>query len=304
MPSKRIIFARYSTNLEKLDSQLQGKYACPLTLRLFDEASLDKLSLEHCIPNGLGKPCFVLTDIKANNSSGSEIDAHLHRMVKHIELLRDGVGTAATRLKMGNAMVGATFSQSMIGELQHIHFQIEKKTSDPREIESLQRAAELGELPSEMSLFFHPIDNFDQRRAYIALLKAAYLVLFYRLGYSFILNPVFQQIRHQITNPEEDILPMPKIVIVAKENLPGDLFWVKEPKELFAFGCELSLSKTVTSNMSLFRVFLPCSHGSTEAWRTVESGDQTYSFIPGDIDYIENPRVWIEYHPVDEKATD
>lgn len=293
MASKQTIFARYSTNLAKLDSSLMGKYACPLTLRLFDEGSLGSLSLEHCIPNRLGKSCFVLTEKKANNSAGREIDAHLHRMLKQIEFFRDGVGTAAVRLRMGDSILGATFSQNVVGDSRQCNFQIETRTSNPSEIEASQLAAERGELPNEIPVYFHPNDSFDQRRAYIALLKSAYLVYFYRLGYSFILNPVFQQIRHQITHPEKDILPMPKIVVAVKENLPSDLFWVKEPEELFAFGCELSLSKTATSSTSLFRVFLPCSNGSTEGWRTVESGNQTYSFIPDDIDYIEDPRIWI-----------
>ena len=220
-------------------------------------------------------------------------------MLRHIEFFRDGTGEAAVRLEMGAAVVGATFSRDLGGDTHHSHFQIEIRTSNPSEIEASRLAGERGELPSEMTIRFHSRDQFDRRRANIALLKSAYLMLFYRLGYSFIMNPVFQQVRRQIANPEDDILPMSKIVVAANEELPSELFWVKEPEELFAFGCQLSLSKGTSDKRTLFRAVLPCSQSSTEGWRRVERSNQTYCFISSEIDYIENPRVWIEYHRVD-----
>lgn len=294
MPSKQRIFDRYSENLAKFASQFQGRYACPLTLQLFEESNLDALSLEHCIPDGLGDDYFVLTDKKANNLAGSELDTHLHRMLRHIEFFRDGVGEIPIRMRIGDSVVGATFTRDMTTAKPHSHFQIETKTSNPKEIEEAQQTAAGGEFPREMPLFFHPNNRFDDRRAKVALLKAAYLMLFRELGYSLILHPAFQSVRRQIAEPDEDILPVSTLVVAVRECLPRPIFWVKEPADLFAFGCEFSITKGENSNPTLFRVLLPCSQHSANCWRKTSKGNHVYCFLRQDIDYIVNPRVWIE----------
>lgn len=294
MVSKKHIFDRFSSNLAKVFPGAAGQYACPLTLRLFGQEDIDQLSFEHCIPNGLGPKRFVLTEEKANNSAGSDIDAHLHRMIGHLEFIRDAVGSVTVRMQTGEVEVGADFTRDTSGDSVKNDLRIDASRSDPKAIETAQQAAERGDYPSELRLRLHSNHSFVDRRAKIALIKTAYLMMFRELGYSLILHPSFQPIRQQIANPSDDILPVDKIAIVVKENLPQPVFWVKEPEHLFAYGYDFALQKNANAKPTGFRVFLPCSTQSAEHWRTAQPINHQYGFLRPDIDYIENPQTWIE----------
>ncbi len=291
MAKKEAIFDRYAANLAKVHPELEGTYRCPLTLRDFSKDQIDELSREHCIPAGLGPERIVLTDERANNEAGSKIEASLHRWIRYIEFCRDGVGAYPLRMSMGDAELGVTFTRD---EETGMHFQIEKTVSNPQHIADAQKAAEKGNLPETMPLRFHRNDGFNERYAKIALLKAAYLMLFRQLGYSLILHRAFDPVRGQIREPSDSILPVEKLVLIVNGSLPRPLFWVHKPEYLFAWGYEFHVTKDENAQPTICRVCLPCSPYSASCWADIEKEQQvSFRFPRTDVDYLSNPREWI-----------
>ena len=75
------LFDRFSAELNSLRPEAAGQYCCPLCLNLFERAEADQLlTLEHIIPDGLGRRLWALTCKRCNNDvGGAKLDSHLHK---------------------------------------------------------------------------------------------------------------------------------------------------------------------------------------------------------------------------------
>jgi hypothetical protein len=302
MADKYAMFDRYARNLEGFVPAYRGGYGCPLSMSLFMREAIGagELTEEHCIPKGLGRNITVLTAKHANNEAGAEIDAHLHRMIMHDEVFRDGVGVLSGRFVCGEYNVGVDFTRDMTGSAPHNHFRIsgDPRRSADRQVAALQKyakqAAESNTLNDEMMFRPHPHSFGDRWLARVALLKAGYLLLFRQFGYPYILDGLLNAVRGQISNPRNAIPPLEKTVYEMKaEDYREGTLLVTEPEELMAYIVWLQLQKDPRATPRYFGVILPATPRTFDVWKDTEAQTLSVRVVRGDVDYIEHPRPFL-----------
>lgn len=295
-PQPETVFDRYAASLQKVFDGFKGCYCCPLTLAIVPRERIDVLSLEHCVPDGLGTTPFVLTLKQANNLAGSKIDFHLHRYLRHKEFFQDGIGRYEVRLLFGEQSLGATYTRRVGPSGTASDFQVVAGVTNPAYLTEGALLAASGH--AEFQIAFGQRDLYTTTLMRLAVLKAGYLCAFAELGYTFILAPCFNSVRTQIARPEESLLPLDRLVqpIEKQHVLPG-IYFIVEPQELFAAFLDLELTKNNGATPSCFRVFLPCRSDSAAYWPELKQARLRCVRVPPG-DYIAHPRAWFEYAPV------
>lgn len=293
MPDKYAIFDRFASSLKQIHPEYGGKYGCPLTMSLFERTAIDDetLTLEHCIPKRLGANKYVLTAKAANNEAGTEIDAELHKMILHDEFFREGIGARTVRMTMGGHEVGAEFTRQVDGKEIKNELKIVADRSNPKNLIASQEWAKGMTVNDDISLNFHPNEQPDKALARVALLKAGYLCLFHRVGYSYIPDPILNAVRQQILSPSEQILPLGKIVFEMKpEEYRDDVLMITEPEELMSFVIGLKLRKDPEATPRYFGVILPWSVKAYGNWATATKQTLRMHTLHKGIDFIANPQ--------------
>ena len=101
----------------------------------------------------------------------------------------------------------------------------------------------------------HFIENSNERRAEVALLRIAYLIAYAKLGNGFFINGGLYKIREQILNPDKDILPK---VFWLNMDFPKEyegINIITLPKELRSFLIVFNLK--TSSQTRQFAIVLP-----------------------------------------------
>ncbi len=264
------LFQKYSQNLELWHPEHKGKYICPLCLYVFDETAIENpipsLTLEHCIPDGLGKTIFLLTCSACNNTGGSTVDNHLHRRADFKAFMTGKLKeTFRGRMTVG----GHTVTVSVNREERGLHMRVQGKSSDPKEIEAIEKMAVDGNQPDGFVLNLNNHHSADLKRSRVSILKSAYLLMFRDFGYGFILSQNLESVRSQISNPESDAVPLGSIVFqIPPERLPATIARVKIPEGLGGIGVPVHLSKR---NEGFF-VILPTDAFTYEKWKSFSDG--------------------------------
>ena len=279
-PNRLRLFARFSENLALLHEELKGRYVCPLCLR--DDFSEDSvrghspdLTEEHCIPDGLGENVFVLTCAGCNNTTGRTIDSHLHKLLKAREFWKGTYGAdLPARIDFaGNSL--AVNIRRTAGEAVRMDMFVVKKACDPEAIRRSEESIRNKQQVDGFKLHFGPNETPDTRRSRIALVKSAYLLMFQKFGYSYILHDLLDPVRQQIQKPKEKILPLSAIVLDFDiDQLPPTIAMVTPPKQLEACVVPIALHKYGVGKV----VALP-SHSQTYAnWqkRHAEQGKDSH----------------------------
>ena len=224
-------------------------YACPCCLRAYPRAAVAArvLTIEDVPPRALGGRPMLLTCAECNSRSGTNFDAHAAQKATADAFLR-GVVTSrkvpATSFIDGVPLRGTAESTengiSLVGIPQQ---------NDPRVqadyIDALGSLADAGSAGSRFSFTIHT--RFDEARARLSLIRAAYLAAFAALGWSYILRPVMQPIRDQLKSPEDQILETYIFRDPGSSAAANRLLLVDDPDEL----------RCVAVMLGEYSVFLP-----------------------------------------------
>ena len=183
-------------------------YACPCCLRVYPRVAVTAkvLTIEHVPPEALGGLPMLLTCADCNSSSGTKFDSHA---------TQKAVADAFVRGETVNRRVRATsyidgiplrgYAQSTEDGISLVGI---PKQNNPRELaaflEALGSLADQENASSRFSFTIHT--RYDEARARLSLIRAAYLAAFAGLGWSYILDPVMQPVRNQLNNPESRAL--------------------------------------------------------------------------------------------------
>lgn len=190
---------------------VRDTYICPLCLKLFKVNELkgtitDYLSLEDVPPKALGGHPLMLACKRCNNWSGHELDHYLQTEIDY----EDNVSIRSEKGVRGILSAkGININARLkIESDQSISINIERSNNNPIKYEEF--LAEVGMMGAnwqkEVKAYQLTEKNRNPVRADIALLKSAYLLAFYVLGYKYILNSSLSPIRKQILNPDKDII--------------------------------------------------------------------------------------------------
>jgi hypothetical protein len=173
-------------------------YICPICLRVITD--LRDLSKEHVPPRAIGGRVLCLTCKQCNNSSGHSIDAAVVERLEMANTLK--VGTQQKFLNL--EIEGVKINASAMRRGSSLHFQIEPHHNSPAAIgEFLSKSKKLNS-DLKMQVWFR--NSYSERLALVGYLRIAYLYLFAKLGYSYILHESLDPVREQIKRPNEEII--------------------------------------------------------------------------------------------------
>jgi hypothetical protein len=224
-------------------------YACPCCLRLFTRAAVTArvLTLEDVPPKALGGRPMLLTCAECNNSAGTNFDAHAATKAAADAFVR---GTASDRKVPMTAYINGS---PMRGTAQSTDSGISlvgvPKQNNPKAQASYEKALDsLTQGSSSSTGFSFTIHTrFDEPRARLSLIRAAYLAAFAALGWSYILRPVLQPIRDQLRNPGTQALETYMFRDQDASNTSRRILLVDEPSEL----------RCIVIMLGEYSVFLP-----------------------------------------------
>lgn len=197
-------------------------FICPICLRPFAIDSIDTLTLEHVPPASVGGKPILVTCKECNNNLGADIDVCL---MNELEILHNinhlDIIPQKSKISFGGVEINA---QTTYSNSSGFKFMISPQNNNPIDFESF-----LTEIKNAKDGYdFKLVVNITNRKRYInlaniALLKSAYLLAFYRLGYMYVLNANLDIVRNQILNPKKGILKKYPFIIADEKSIPSDL---------------------------------------------------------------------------------
>lgn len=188
-------------------------YLCPLDLKAHHHINEnDPLTLEDAPPKSLGGKAHVLTCQSCNNKRGQDIDAELAKVIKEARL----INIAFDRIKKGESIKDLKLPKSD----HNVTFELDGKF-----IDGSLKFGEDGEMSVILPVKLSPgtMLNFAGSKVpkwgLYSLLKAAYILLFKKTGYTLLLNKCYDIVREQIENPDKDIYPENFCRIMSKDSV-------------------------------------------------------------------------------------
>jgi hypothetical protein len=187
---------------------------CPICTGGFGESALQTkdLTREHVPPQALGGAAIILTCKECNNSAGHTLDAAAARrraQLKFAEALAgDSVGYAGRAMaKIAGEQIRVDVHKEASGT---IGIKFVGGLNDPASVERTKDyfhnlSESGGGLGEEFTLTAHA--RYHDRFAKLSDLRTAFLACTALLGYKFAFHPSTRQIREQILNPNENLLP-------------------------------------------------------------------------------------------------
>lgn len=238
VPQRRLQLYRTGVNaLHGLGSHQPWVYLCPICTTGYGWAALvdGELTEEHVPPSAVGGEAICLTCKPCNNRAGTALEYHLEKR------------SSAERF------VAAVRGQEDI-ESHPAILQIEEKqqrvsvTASPEEgviVEGLPdlnppgTAERFRDLMEELTgsekeegpkLRLSSLDRYHPWRVMVAVLKAAFLAAFAKLGYRYALHPALRIVREQIQHPEQQLISVFHGRFREGEDVIG-MWHVREPIE-------------------------------------------------------------------------
>lgn len=204
MPQIDTLFSSFASHLDLLRNEGittdTGEYICPICLNKFDSSQLSELSLEDAPQASLGGNKIAITCKKCNNTCGHEIDSHLVNFIKYIEE-KEFLPDSDRRVKIfdDEKIVNATLE---VGNHRELKIIIPDKINNPTTLSN-----HISKMKERVII---DIQNnslkIDMKKVSVAILKNAYILLFAKFGYSFLLNKFYNQLREQILEPMRYII--------------------------------------------------------------------------------------------------
>lgn len=243
---RKRIFDIYSANLQLLiiegiltDVNLKYSvtYICPICLDHFSVADLNQslsnpLTLEDAPPKSLGGKANVLTCKSCNNKCGTDVDYHLSQQMTELDKreFRPGMEFAAEFENEGKTVQGR-IKVGIDGTFKVLHIE---KNNNPKTLGDYVSTTRSG---SGVQIKYKKT-NVEPHKIQLALLKTAYLLVFQKYGYAFILNPIYNRVREQLRNPDRLIYPLE--------------FWFNAPFPEQAIGVPFIIEPGLASIMATF----------------------------------------------------
>jgi hypothetical protein len=195
------IFDSLLRDLSAIRPNVKEVIWCPLCLRPFERSALErsvpddkKLTEEHIIPDELGGKIITLTCKKCNNTDGGQVDSHFIQKVRVDEALQGYHGSIGSDVDISGHRVFAQVEfPSKEGETTKIV--VKSEASNPAEIAASHQAFLQGAV-EKIQLNMHL--RYNPNLARLSVMRSAYLAMFSRFGYRYILNDAVEHIRQLI----------------------------------------------------------------------------------------------------------
>lgn len=312
---RKKIFELYSQNFHLTKRHIENfqerpgfevAFVCPICLRLFNEEGLDQkytdaLTLEDVPPKSLGGKPIILTCKICNNSSGHRLDGQLLKQ-RHVNsfLQKEHHSKVHALINFKNSIRNSgTITIDAEKNIFFFNINDDKTKRTTNFLRSLVNQSDWS--ATEINFKFQEP---PRRIAQIAELRIAYLLLFARLGYGFILNQVYEPVRQQIRNPNTEVLPTFGVLNPIEVNHPDGVFMVTDPEQFKGIFVKYTLH--LENKHESRAVLLPGpGHDCLQFYNSIKGNVHNvhlkYTLIPIDISQINTSgdaliavRKWLE----------
>lgn len=206
MPQIDTLYDEYVVNIELLRNESiikteNNDYICPICLREFSKDNINKLSLEDAPQYSLGGRKIAITCKECNNSCGHVIDSHLVRFIERLDEI-DFVAGSNRRIAIldNNMKINADLE---VGDNKGLKMILPQKINNPKQLQEHINNIKEGDIID----IVNKKKDIDIKKVSTAILKNAYIILFSKFGYDFLLDKHYDRIRQQIINPMRYIVP-------------------------------------------------------------------------------------------------
>lgn len=237
-------FDRYSENWAAVKTELHSRlrvepdlddvFICPLCFnKVYTRESINEnlLSFEHVPPQAAGGQIRTLTCKDCNNQHGNQLDSHLVKRIAY-QAAFTGQSTEPVPAQMtvnGETTLPIDFYPRQNGNMDVVPVK-SMIAKNKRQIDAFTEHLNADEVSFQLRMNLP-----NERRADLALVRAAYLWCFSVFGYGFLINPSLRVIRGQINHPSEKILPTFGVI---QQDFPDEalgLNVITSPVELRSF---------------------------------------------------------------------
>lgn len=258
------LFDLYSRNLDEVLNLIpnlkrsgERLYMCPLCRVLFSENCLNPkianpLTIEHIPPESVGGKEVVLTCKKCNNNHGSKFDSHLMEKLnfKKIALLKPGTKRKNVKYKIDDEI----FSNGnlFVDDSGKLNFVLDESRTNPKYHEDIIEivTGKRGDAKVEFSTL-----TYNENRAKISILRAAYLKAFKELGYAFIFNSNSDIPRRQILFGDLSAEPVKGVYVSSSNSCICGLSVINKPSSLQGYVVGVRIEADGVEEY--YNVFLP-----------------------------------------------
>ena len=217
MDIRESIFEKYYENLcgvkshprIHLEPDIPDSITCPQCFKVIERSEIfnnNLFSLEHVPPESLGGKIETFTCKKCNNWSGHYLESHLTHSLDMANFLSGVPGSATDGIVKFSDDLYVTAELKYLDK-DYLYIRADQDRSIPGSVEKSFKALEKGKFNLNLRSRGKRGKVIRPRRAEAAILRIAYLKLFSKFGYGFLLYPGAQIIRSQFKKPDEKILP-------------------------------------------------------------------------------------------------
>ena len=222
--NRKDYYIRMHNNLQFLKrDNINGDYICPLCLKEYSKQDVKDILTEEDVPQAsLGGSRIVLTCRECNSRCGSEIDAHLFNAIKAKEYRLFLPGPKRKiRIEKDGQLLNANLQ---IDEDRNIRLLVDTKRNNPNVWNDFQNNILL---PNEVVNIEEWVLKKDKSRINAALIKNAYLLLFAKTGYTFLLDKYYDTLRRQILEPDIPYIP-DKLWTIQNIPIPDGIYLTQD----------------------------------------------------------------------------
>lgn len=174
-------------------------YICPICLEI--KRDIQALSKEHVPPESVGGRVICLTCQQCNSTAGHSIDAAMQERIHMQEIIMNGTKNKHVQLKIGDSAVNSEIKRSET----KVDFIVNPQHNNPENRQKfMDNLAGFNKEGGELQIWYR--NKFNERHAMVGYLKSAYLAMFAKFGYAYILQECLNPVRKQIENPNEEII--------------------------------------------------------------------------------------------------
>lgn len=209
-------------------SSYNNEYICPLCLNKFTAEQMDELSQEDAPQDKLGGKRIALTCKKCNNTCGSSMDCYL---INRIENYENSIFIPGTKRDVKVKVADKTFN----GQLEVCSDGRMIMTNSFKQNNPTLLSEYMKQLAEDMALSIENKNKkVDDTRLSVALLKNAYIILFAKFGYTFLIDELYDTIREQIEKPDSEVVP--KLWKITRERMiPDGVYLMSDCDWFFSF---------------------------------------------------------------------
>lgn len=207
---------------EKGEKKHMNNFICPLCLKTYQFLDPDNnITIEHVPPEKLGGKPLLLTCKDCNSICGYNLDIYLINEVRNSYVLRH-LDKKRHKAKLQIEDVCINADATIIGN-SDIFFNIDEQKNNPKSYNALNKYLATDDSIYRINATIKLSEQkTNTKKAAIAILKSAYLLAFYYLGYRYILHSNLDPIRKQILYPDNDLFGG-KYILSNERHLPAEL---------------------------------------------------------------------------------